>query len=84
MLHMVFDMFKQNGYHLNNQMLEDEIIQANTLQFCLDFSNVRDYQFNTQSIRESLLNNIIIYGKNAVGKSNFGLHQLVNVITYIL
>ena len=48
----------------------------------LDFSDVRDYQFNTQSIRENLLNNIIIYGKNAVGKSNFGL-ALFDITTHL-
>lgn len=40
--------------------------------FTLDFSDVRDYQFNKQCIRNGLLNNMIIYGKNAVGKTNFG------------
>lgn len=37
-----------------------------------DFSDVRDYQFNKQCVRNGLLNNAIIYGKNAVGKTNFG------------
>lgn len=41
-------------------------------KFILDFSDVRDYQFNTKCIKEGKLNNIIIYGKNAVGKTNFG------------
>jgi len=40
--------------------------------FVLDFSDVRDYQFNKHCIKNNLLNNIIIYGKNAVGKTNFG------------
>lgn len=39
----------------------------------LDFSDVRDYKFNTNCIRDNLLNKLIIYGKNSVGKSNFGL-----------
>lgn len=41
-------------------------------RFVLDFSDVRDYQFNKQCIKNKLLNNLIIYGKNAVGKTNFG------------
>jgi AAA15 family ATPase/GTPase len=41
-------------------------------RFLLDFSDIRDYQFNKQCIKDNLLNNIIIYGKNAVGKTNFG------------
>jgi AAA15 family ATPase/GTPase len=40
--------------------------------FKLDFSDVRDYQFNKQCVKDGLLNNIIIYGKNAVGKTNLG------------
>lgn len=39
----------------------------------LDFTDVRDYQFNASCIKEGLLNKIIVYGKNAVGKSNLGL-----------
>ena len=40
--------------------------------YVLDFSDVRDYQFNTNCIKDGKLNNIIIYGKNAVGKTNLG------------
>ncbi|MBP2098045.1 AAA family ATPase [Enterococcus rivorum] len=40
----------------------------------IDFSDVGDYQFNQkQCIKENMLNKIIVYGKNAVGKSNLGL-----------
>ncbi len=38
----------------------------------MDFSDIRDYQFNPQCIRNNLLNNAIIYGKNGVGKTNLG------------
>lgn len=41
-------------------------------RFILDFSDVRDYQFNTECIKNNLINHSIIYGKNAVGKTNFG------------
>ena len=41
-------------------------------RFILDFSNTRDYQYNMECIREGLINTAIIYGKNAVGKTNFG------------
>ena len=37
----------------------------------LDFSDARDYQFNGNCINNGLLGKIIIYGKNASGKSNF-------------
>jgi hypothetical protein len=41
--------------------------------FCLDFSDVRDYKFNEHCIKDGLLKNGIIYGRNSSGKSNFSL-----------
>ena len=40
--------------------------------FVINFSKIRDYTFNTECINNGLIKNAIIYGKNAVGKSNFG------------
>lgn len=40
--------------------------------FILDFSDVRNYDFNEQCIRNNLINNAILYGKNARGKTNLG------------
>ncbi|MBC1498995.1 ATP-binding protein [Listeria weihenstephanensis] len=42
-------------------------------EITIDFSDIGDYDFNTSLIKNSLLNNVLIYGKNAVGKSNLGL-----------
>lgn len=39
----------------------------------LDFSDVRDYKFNNQCVTNGMLSKIIVYGKNSVGKTNFGL-----------
>lgn len=39
----------------------------------LDFSDVRDYRFNDACIINGLLGKVIVYGKNAVGKTNLGL-----------
>ncbi|MFI3227955.1 MAG: ATP-binding protein [Clostridia bacterium] len=39
----------------------------------LDFSNVRDYKFNTECIASNKVKNMILYGKNSTGKSNLGL-----------
>ena len=54
----------------------------------MDFSDVRDYKFHPECITDGLLNTAIIYGKNAVGKTNFGLalfdivsHLTVNSVT---
>lgn len=40
--------------------------------FVLDFSKVRDYKFNNEAIYHELVNTAVIYGKNAVGKTNLG------------
>lgn len=48
----------------------------------LDFTDVRDYRFNTCCIKDNLLNKIIIYGRNAVGKSNIGL-ALFDITTHL-
>ncbi|MCT4563332.1 MAG: ATP-binding protein [Maledivibacter sp.] len=48
----------------------------------LDFSDVRDYKFNKECVRNNLLNTIIIYGKNAIGKSNLGL-ALFDIVTHL-
>jgi len=42
-------------------------------KFSLNFSDVRDYKFNEHCIKDGLLKNCIIYGKNSSGKTNFGL-----------
>jgi len=39
----------------------------------LDFTDVRDYQFNLNCVKNGLLSKMIVYGKNAVGKTNLGL-----------
>ena len=48
----------------------------------LDFSDIRDYKFNSMCIRDGVVKNAIIYGKNAVGKTNFG--RAIFDITYHL
>lgn len=39
-------------------------------ELVFDFSKVRDYQFNLNCVKNGYLNKAIIYGKNAVGKTN--------------
>ncbi|MEG1578181.1 MAG: AAA family ATPase [Oscillospiraceae bacterium] len=51
-------------------------------KFSLDFSKVRDYQFNKDCVSEGLLKNIIIYGQNSVGKTNFGL-ALFDIVSHL-
>lgn len=48
----------------------------------LDFSDVRDYKFNTHCITNNLISKLIVYGKNSVGKSNLGL-ALFDIVTHL-
>lgn len=48
----------------------------------LDFSDIRDYQFNTQCITNNLISKAIIYGKNSIGKTNLGL-ALFDIVSHL-
>ena len=48
----------------------------------LDFSDVRDYRFSSTCITENLLSKIIVYGKNSIGKSNFGL-AMFDIVSHL-
>lgn len=48
----------------------------------LDFTNVGDYDFNDECIRDGLINKSIIYGENAVGKTNLG-RAITDIVTMI-
>ncbi len=41
-------------------------------EFIFDLQNPNGYEFNTESIKNGIVNHAIIYGKNGVGKSNLG------------
>ena len=40
---------------------------------CMDFTDVRKYDFNTQCVKNGLLNKALVLGKNGIGKTNLGL-----------
>ena len=48
----------------------------------IDFSDIRDYKFHPECVADGLLSAAVIYGKNAVGKSNFGL-ALFDVVSHL-
>lgn len=48
----------------------------------LDFTDVRDYKFNSTCISKKFLSKIIIYGRNSVGKSNFGL-AIFDIVSHL-
>lgn len=41
-------------------------------ELVLDFSKVRDYEFNQHLVKNDLINKMVIYGPNNAGKSNLG------------
>lgn len=49
----------------------------------LDLTDTHDYRFNSQYIRNGIINNALIYGKNASGKTNLG-RALMDVKTNLL
>ena len=59
----------------NYKNFEDEIV--------LDFANVRDYKFNSECVKDGLLNKTLLVGKNASGKTNlaYALFDIVYTLT---
>ena len=51
--------------------------------FCLDLSKPGNYAFNSECIKDGVVNKAAIYGINGIGKSNFGLaiFDLINHLT---
>ena len=52
-------------------------------EFILDLSKTNGYNFNNESVKNGIVNNAIVYGKNGVGKSNLGLaiFDIINHLT---
>lgn len=48
----------------------------------LDFSKVRDYEFNQSLIKNTLVNKMLIYGPNNSGKSNLGA-AIMDITTHL-
>lgn len=48
----------------------------------LDFSDIHDYKFNTDCITNNIVSKLIIYGKNSIGKSNFGL-AIFDIVSHL-
>ena len=48
----------------------------------IDFTNIREYDFNEECIKDGLINKAVIYGENAVGKTNFG-KAILDIVTMI-
>lgn len=50
--------------------------------FTFDLENVNGYAFNTESVKNGVINNALVYGHNGVGKSNFGL-AIFDIISHL-
>jgi len=50
--------------------------------FVIDFSETKDYQFNTECINNAVINKAIIYGANGSGKSNLG-YAIFDIISHL-
>lgn len=51
-------------------------------EFILDLSETNGYNFNKSSIKNGIVNNGIVYGKNGVGKSNLGL-AIFDIVSHL-
>ena len=49
----------------------------------LDLGNVKKYEFNDHLVKNGIINDLVIFGKNGAGKSNlcFAIMNLVNNLT---
>lgn len=52
-------------------------------EISIDFSDHRDYSFKEEYIKNGLINKALLYGKNASGKSNFGL-AIMDIISHLV
>lgn len=51
-------------------------------RYVLDLSDVRDYRFNSEAIEDGVVSCGLMYGRNAVGKTNFG-NALLDISTNV-
>jgi AAA15 family ATPase/GTPase len=51
-------------------------------EFILNLSDTNGYNFNNESVKNGVVNNAIVYGKNGVGKSNLGL-AMFDIISHL-
>lgn len=51
-------------------------------EFEINFLKSKNYDFNEQCILNGNIKNIIVYGKNSVGKSNFGL-AVMDIVSHL-
>ena len=50
---------------------------------CIDFKNIAGYQFSTDCITDNVIGKILIYGRNATGKTNLG-KAVMNICATLL
>lgn len=50
--------------------------------FVLDFTKTKNYDFNKECVKDGVINKAIIYGPNAIGKSNLGF-AIFNIVAHL-
>ena len=48
----------------------------------IDFTDVRDYKFSNECIKDGFIKNAVIYGKNSSGKTNLGL-AIMDIVNHL-
>lgn len=72
-------------YEVNVMLKKFEVegFKSFDYKLSIDFSDVKQYSFNRECVLDGLLKTIIVYGKNAVGKTNLGL-ALFDIVTHLV
>ena len=61
-----------------NESVHDNPININN-EIKIDFENIAGYQFSTDCISDNIITKMLIYGKNATGKTNLG-KALIDIV----
>ena len=51
-------------------------------EFVFDLSTAKNYAFNTECVKDGIVNNAVIYGYNGCGKSNLGL-AILDIVEHL-
>ena len=70
------------GGHIMLKKFSTENFKNFKDKLVLDFSKIRDYEFNETLIKNNLINKMLIYGPNNSGKSNLGA-AIMDITTHL-
>lgn len=70
---IVYAIFVQNKYNIMLTKFTVSNFKSFNSEFILDLQETNSYAFNSECIKNGVVNNALVYGHNGVGKSNLGL-----------